>query len=230
MKKAPIPYEQCHKIIGDILHKLCNTCDKWLPLTSEYFYKNKINASDGFNPYCKKCAIAKAQNWRANNKERDDLYHKEWRKREEVRERQRETCKRWTEDNLQQIQEYFKKYQKNNPDKLKQYRITNRTKKHKISKKEWEECKKYFNYSCAYCGLPIDKHFYVYRGKLKKGDLHKEHIIHNGDDTIGNCVPSCKNCNSKKHDKELLDWYNSNNENYTDERYNKIIEWINSKK
>ncbi len=230
MSKILIPYEQCHKLINNVQHKLCNICGEWMPATEEYFYKNVKNIKDGIHLYCKKCAIEKSKNRRVNNKEYDDLYHKEWRKREEVKKRQRNHFARWKEDNLHQIKEYFKQYQINNPDKLRQYRITNQIKRHKISKAEWEECKKYFNYSCAYCGLSIDKHFYVYGGKLKQGDLHKEHVIHNGSDTIENCVPSCKNCNSKKHDKDFSDWYNSNNEYYSETRYNKINEWINSKK
>jgi len=28
-------------------------------------------------------------------------------------------------------------------------------KKHKISNKEWLDCKKYFNYQCAYCGISL---------------------------------------------------------------------------
>jgi len=99
-------------------------------------------------------------------------------------------------------------------------------KNHNITKGEWESCKKYFDYKCAYCGFPIEDHYRIYAGKLQKIDLHKEHVDHEGSSDLSNCVPSCKTCNDFKHKFELDEWYNKYNINYTKERYDKIIKWI----
>lgn len=100
-------------------------------------------------------------------------------------------------------------------------------KKHTINKKEWESCKRYFDYTCAYCGLPIEKYIVKFKGELIYGDFHKEHVNHEGKSDLSNCIPSCKSCNVQKHNKVLDDWYNKNNPNFTYERYNKIIKWVN---
>lgn len=99
-------------------------------------------------------------------------------------------------------------------------------KKHDISKEEWNDCKEYFNHSCAYCGVHVNLHYRNYKGTLQKIDLHKEHVDHNGANDITNCIPSCINCNSQKWTFTLEEWYNDSNENYTYERLNKIKTWI----
>ena len=111
-------------------------------------------------------------------------------------------------------------------DKVKannQYRIMN--KKHNISNEEWELCKQYFNHQCAYCGLNIEEHYIKFNGKIQLGDFHKEHFDHNGSNELDNCVPSCKECNSSKGDKEFEYWYKIHPK-FTYERLNKISKWL----
>lgn len=88
-------------------------------------------------------------------------------------------------------------------------------------------CKQYFNYECAYCGLPLEEHYIIYAGNLILGDFHKEHVDHFGSNDLSNCVPACKSCNSSKHDFEFNKWYNTDNHKFNIERYNKIIKWLN---
>ena len=62
-----------------------------------------------------------------------------------------------------------------------------------FKQEDWENTKKYFDYKCAYCG--------------SDGDLVIEHAIpinkvSLGEHRLGNLVPSCKTCNSKKADKD----------------------------
>lgn len=125
---------------------------------------------------------------------------------------------------MQHKQEYQLKYQKNNPDKIKQYGLMHQN--HKITKSEWESCKQYFEYKCAYCGLPIDEHWTTYREKRKLGDFHKEHPDHNGANDLSNCIPSCESCNCQKNDKKFDNWYNEINPIYSIERLDKIIQWL----
>jgi hypothetical protein len=58
-------------------------------------------------------------------------------------------------------------------------------------------------------------------------DFHKEHIDDDGANDLSNCVPSCKLCNSYKHQYIFDDWYNKNNPNFNQDRLNKIIKWLN---
>jgi 5-methylcytosine-specific restriction endonuclease McrA len=96
-----------------------------------------------------------------------------------------------------------------------------------VSDAEWESCKKYFDDSCAYCGLHISEHFNNYKGKMRWTDLHKEHVDDDGANDLSNCIPSCQSCNSQKWNFEFEEFYNTNNENYDQERYDKIIKWLN---
>jgi len=96
---------------------------------------------------------------------------------------------------------------KNNPDKVRGYSQDRGKKNHTISKKEWDACNKYFNYECAYCGLPIIEHYFTRKGITKLGNFHKEHVIHDGENNLSNCVPSCGSCNSKKWKFSLEEWY-----------------------
>lgn len=121
----------------------------------------------------------------------------------------------------------YNKWLINNKDKSREY-SENKTlyRTHDISEKEWKQCKEFFNNSCAYCEKHIDNHYRKYRGKLRKNDLHKEHVDHNGANDITNCIPSCINCNSQKWIFKLGDWYNETNPNYTYERLSRIKEWL----
>jgi hypothetical protein len=104
-------------------------------------------------------------------------------------------------------------------------RCTN--KKHEITKNEWENCKNYFNYRCAYCGLAIEEHYIIYNGILKLGDFHRDHADDEGRNDLSNCIPACKSCNTSKSNKDLLEWYDVDNDNFNTERLFKINKWLN---
>jgi hypothetical protein len=122
---------------------------------------------------------------------------------------------------------YLKDYQLNNLDKYRVYGKERQHKNHDITDEQWIGCKNYFGNTCAYCDLPLEQHWVEYAGKMILGDFHKEHAIHNGANDLGNCVPSCKSCNSSKWEYDLDDWYNENNHRFTIEKYNKIKQWLN---
>jgi 5-methylcytosine-specific restriction endonuclease McrA len=118
-------------------------------------------------------------------------------------------------------------WQRNHPDKIRGYnRDRNLHKKHEISEQEWESCKNYFNYRCAYCGLPIEEHFVKYKGKIFIGDFHRDHVNDEGNNDLSNCIPACKSCNTSKHIHHLEEWYNENNPNFNQERLDKINKWL----
>jgi hypothetical protein len=87
-------------------------------------------------------------------------------------------------------------------------------KKWKLLDSEWELCKKYFNNKCAYCGKETEK-------------LFRDHFENKSMGTINNLIPSCISCNSSKGKKNFYNWFTVNNPIYNDERFDKIIQWIN---
>jgi hypothetical protein len=217
-------WNDTHKLIEGVDHKLCNICNLWLPSTEEYFYKNKANSIDGLHPYCKECTIAKSLKGRMENHEEYLDYMKEYNVRYlEIHENKmyhRERSKKSREKGTQ------KQWQKNNPDKIRGYHENREHKNHDISDHEWEDCKIYFDNRCAYCGLHIDEHFIIYASKPKKTDLHREHVDDKGSNKLDNCIPSCQSCNTQKWMFNLEDWYNESNINYTKERILKINKWL----
>ena len=204
---------------------MCNCCDNWFPCNEDYFYKVKNN-TDGLRPDCKECTKKKSKQWQENNQERYYGYISE-RNSKRGKEYYYLVNKPWNEKNKDRKLKTQREWQKNNPEKLRYYgHVRTQTKKHKIKKSEWFSCKEYFNNSCAYCGLHKDNHYRLWKGELKQFDLHKEHVDDKGANDLSNCVPSCQSCNSSKHDFKLEYWYNEENPNYTEERMNKIIKWL----
>lgn len=227
-KTKPIPYEECHKEIEGVLYKKCSIhneyCpedDEWFPCTDEYFYKNKGNKKDGLSPYCKKCEIKKTTKWGQANRDKLRGYYRKNNKTEVTKQRKYLFSKHQKDSGI------YLEWQQNNKDKIKQYQENRKQHgEHKINKKEWESCKDYFNNECAYCGLPLDKHYSKFKGEMRWTDFHKEHVDHEGSNDLSNCVPSCKLCNSSKHNNKLEDWYNIDNPKFSQEKLNKIQKWI----
>jgi len=153
--------------------------------------------------------------WKHNNKNRVAISDKKIKQTRKRREQTRKAISKHRENGGR------KKWEDNNRDKLKQYRELH--KNHEISKKEWQACLKYFNNSCAYCGMSNEDH-----KKKYKQQLHKEHVDDNGSNKLDNCVPSCKLCNSSKKGFILEEWYYKNDfSNHTKDRLDKIYKWIN---
>jgi len=215
------PYEEYHKEIDGILYKKCVHHQKyfpeencWFPCTSEYFYKNKKNLSDGLYPECKRCSISKSSEWQKDNHE---VYKENMRK---YNHNPTPKTKQYRKKMViaQILTGYQSEWRKNNPDKCKQYASQHRC--HDITTTEEDAMLKVFNYKCAYCGMTLEEHKNKYKEKL-----HKDHVDHEGYNDIRNCVPACKSCNCKKWQHNMKEWY-ENEKYYNENRYNKIIWWI----
>jgi hypothetical protein len=202
---------------GGIIYKKCSGCNEWFPETTEYFYMcNKSKPERGLTNKCKKCSIEESK------KNYDPIRHTEltnfyyhndpdYKKRKKsynYTEKEKDRQKQWRKENVNKINEYSKQRREH--------------KKHNINPLEWQKCKEYFNNQCAYCGMTEQES----KNKFNE-TLHKEHVEHNGLNNLSNCVPACKSCNSFKHTLTLDEFYNSDNPNYTQEKYNKILQWIN---
>jgi hypothetical protein len=219
-----IPYEECHKVINNIIYKMCSICENWFVEDENNFYKNnpKDKECNKYHPYCKSCEIEK--NMKRNYDNYDDMiksqikYNKSPKRKSEMRER----AKQQREDGEQE------QWRKDHPEKVREY-TTYRSmhKTHNITTKEWRDCKNYFNNTCAYCGLPIEKHYHTYAKKLILFDFCKDHKDNKGANDLSNCIPACKSCNGKKWEFQFDEWYNKGNPVYFQKRYDKIIKWIN---
>lgn len=214
-------WEMTHLIIEGKDNKLCGICKKYKLSTEGNFYKNKSNGIDGLNPYCIPCTIEKSMNRIYENYEEFKQYLREYDKQAWVREQKTERGRKYRNS------ETYHNWVLSNSERLaghRSFRVLHKS--HEISDSEWLVCKEYFNNECAYCGLHISEHFVKRKDKYIKTDFHKEHADHCGSNKIDNCVPSCLYCNSSKHAKELLDWYNENNKHYKPERLIKIHKWL----
>jgi hypothetical protein len=56
--------------------------------------------------------------------------------------------------------------------------------------------------------------------------LHKDHVDHQGYNDLRNAVPACRSCNDSKHTNSLDEWYKQQ-KFFDEDKYNKIISWIN---
>lgn len=222
-ERRRIKWNETHKLINGLDHKLCKVCNNWFPSTDRYFYRNDKNGIDGLAPNCKECTKEKSKLNMIENRDRRNAYMKDWMKQPRVKEQVKLRGRKRRERGE------LLRWQRNNKDKIRQSTIKrNHSKKHEISNSEWLSCKEYFNNSCAYCGLHIDDHWTIYAGKPKKTDLHKEHVDDNGSNKLDNCVPSCKVCNSEKHQDDINDWYTEGNPKYSEERLKLIEKWLQS--
>lgn len=202
-----------------------NCKNPYLPYTKEYFYGRWTTYANGnkvfkLNRECKECSRGRARKSVLNRHNEYLEYQKNWNEKNKI---DRQPVRRnWRNRMIDERMEYQKEWQHKNPEKTKKYRSERSKKNHKITPQEWDNCRLYFNYRCAYC----DKTWEQNKIETKK-DLHREHVVHDGSDMLDNCVPSCRDCNSSKHDKLLEDWYNESNPIYSSERINKILEWTN---
>lgn len=95
-----------------------------------------------------------------------------------------------------------------------------------MTQEQWIDTLKYFDNSCAYCGMSNEDHIIIFNE-----NLHQEHIIavtKGGSYTKSNIIPACRRCNSSKGNKSLLHFitYKKISKKFTQ----KIYEYINSNK
>lgn len=198
--------------------KTCSVCEEIKRLT-EYYSRKVYSKSKGhhiyYNPECQECTKERSDTWNKNNKEhRRKLAIKYYEEGKWV-DYKRENSKK------QRDSGYYLNWQRSNKNKIIKYNNNRNSKKHNITREEWESCKEYFNYQCAYCGITEEEHEKEYNEQL-----HKEHVIDFGRNDLKNCIPSCRICNSEKHTKSLNNWYNVNNHKYDYSRYLKIYKWL----
>lgn len=197
--------------------KKCNRCQIEKELTD--FYSEEKIGKGGVKyiytrPDCKECVKEKAIIWAANNREKWLAKCIKYSSKPENKLKHVDAAKKYRDEGKQL------EWQRNNPDKVKKASQKYSIKKHDVSQIEWDACRLYFNYRCAYCGITYEEHF-----AKNEQDLHKEHVNHLGSNKIDNCVPSCRSCNSSKGEKSMEVWFRGR-KYFLEDRLIKIAMWI----
>jgi hypothetical protein len=207
---------------------------------NEVNFKIHPSQKGGFSHKCRKCQEEYNHNRYMKNREKEIEAAKQYvrnnRDKHNERNKQSYHSNRWGyKDSVREAQrkrrrngkynEWLNNTESGQKSKEKTIKLQ-KEKKHIIYNEEWIACKNYFGNACAYCGLHSEEHYKKYKNKIKRYDLHKEHVIHRGKNDLSNCVPACENCNNEKYDKSLNEWYNKNNPKYNKEKYYKIYQWL----
>lgn len=85
---------------------------------------------------------------------------------------------------------------------------------------DWRDSMLHFGGRCAYCGAP--------EGRAKASKFDREHFVplsRGGETLRHNIGPACRACNRGRGNKKIADWYRDQ-PFWTQERENKIIQWI----
>ena len=175
--------------------------------------------------------LERQKQYRENNKDKLLEHAKQYYKDN------KDKIKQYYEDNKDKKAEYGKQYRENNKEKIseknKQYRATpqgqvsafnrnyrRRTKEQNqgngITSEQWLECMKFFGFRCAYSGQVLSKD--------TRSIDHIKPLNQGGEHEIWNVVPMDRGLNSSKNDKDLLEWYKSQ-DFFSEERLQKIYDW-----
>lgn len=220
-------WEKSHRINdnGEIERK-CTKCSEWIIENNNNFYFRKPKIPEmGFVPKCIICFRKDANDHRIANRDKNLIGQKIY--YDKNKDKLNKGSRDWAVEHPDRNSINQSEWRQANPEKCREYsKFKAQYKSHKISIKEWNSCKQYFNNECAYCGLHISEHYFTRKRVTKNGDFHKEHYDDDGANDLSNCLPSCGSCNFKKWRINFDEWYCEENPVYSKERYNKIIKWL----
>jgi 5-methylcytosine-specific restriction endonuclease McrA len=182
--------------------KRCTQCLEWKPETADHFYALKGHLV----ARCKKCANESSRSYAQSHPD-------------QVR-----TTSRLSQQKrpVETKREYQRKWQRDNPDKVRVNNLTRRARKNRLpdnfTEADWQYAIRYFNGTCAYCGNPPGL------------ELTADHFIPVADPNCPgtiptNIVPACKSCNSRKNDNAPIPWITNT---FGEENGKKILAQINS--
>ena len=154
------------KDIESSMMKICVRCKKELPMTAEYFSKDKTR-KDGYFCMCKICC----KEYRAKNKESERLKNKEYRIKH--RDKIIQDLRNYHSEHREQALEYYNK----NKVHYKEYRVINKDKRSQYDKeyhiknrsKRLEYNKGYYKEHTHQCSEVSKKYYYSHK---------KEHALY----------------------------------------------------
>ena len=214
--------------------KICTKCNRLLVANSMNFYKNKTYKY-GVMSKCKECKKKYGKQYYENNSE----YIKE-RNKQYNRKNMQEYIKQWQKDNPERTKQWSKKYYQNHKEHIaeygKQWASNNRERRNEICLKAQHKRRaklksnggEYTLEQWNEC-LNFFNNTCAYSGaELNKDNTNVEHIIpisKGGTSNITNIVPALDSVNFSKNASDMLEWYKEQ-PYFSEERLNKILDWI----
>ncbi len=191
--------------------KFCSNpnCTQSNPQNTSDFHKDS-RKPDGLRSRCKTCELAKAAEYRAQNREllrknQADYYERNGEIQKQAsrtwkannKEQTQAEWQEWYEKNKEHRSEYLREYAVANPNVILEKQRKRRARKiaaaGSFSEAEFQEKLIQSGHRCFYCGTD-----------LVKGNTTRDHyipLILGGSDSIDNIVPACRSCNSRKRTK-----------------------------
>lgn len=243
IKKLPHDIQEYFNKTWSGKYKICTCCKKSLPEHRIFFTVNsgsfysKCKLCRGFKEYtisnktintelsnqgikkCKFCRKIKPKDQfkavgetrisefciechNANKKDRRQYYSKYYHAN---KDHKKAYYKQWKENGGQELRVIVEQRRQSRKKSL----------EHSFSKQDWDNCKKFFNSQCAYCGKTLKR-------------LTQDHVIpesKNGPYTVDNIVPACRSCNSSKNTMSLEEFL-GHKDTFTDYLYERVVRYI----
>ena len=215
--------------------KKCSKCGKLLVANTMNFRKKK-DGKYGLRAECKQCKSKLDKEYRQNNLE--EIRKKDRERNRHLEDERKEYIKKYREEHKEEISEQRKVYYENNKEKIKKYnkeynkdnphiKFNSDSKRRElkenqgsgITKEQWFDMMMFFDFKCAYSGV------YIGGNSEYRTIDHIVSLNKNGEHEIWNCVPMHLSYNSSKRVQDMLEWYQKQ-DFYSEERLNKIYEWI----
>lgn len=204
-------------------YTICSKCKRELPL-DKYHFMIARDRKKGFRSQCKECEGTKfnepviKDGYKTCTKCGKRLKANKIFFQTRTRNKNQSNLTGWCKECYN---EWHRGYTKKEKVKLKNLIAvqTRAAKKRKListlTKTEWEECLKFFNYKDAYTGLPMKIISQDHVIPLSKGGAYVKQ----------NIIPCDASVNSSKHNYDMETWYKSQ-PFYNKQRLNKIYEWM----
>ena len=192
--------------------KIAERYKRWREANPEY-YKQYYEAN-------KDKERERSKQYYEANKDKHAEYYKQY--NEINKDKVNERNKRYYEANKEKMAEYNKQWRQSPQGKVAIFNINHRRRIKEeqqgsgITKDQWLEMMKFFDFRCAYSGEVLSK-------KTRSVD-HIVPISTGGDNMIWNMVPMTRSLNSSKHDKDMEKWYREQSF-YDPSRLQKIYKW-----
>lgn len=187
--------------------KKCTKCKERKSLSD--FHKDN-SRKDKLFPWCKSCVSKHTKAWYLKNDNKVIEYGRKWRKENPDKKRAQDI--KWRKNNIQKAREsglrWFYKTRvlhprPKNPFSRKEMRAKYQRDRNarekgsneKITAKEWQELKEFYNYTCLCC-----------KKKEPEIKLTLDHVVPlalGGAHSIKNSQPLCKSCNCRKNVKYI---------------------------
>lgn len=199
--------------------KKCSKCGRLLVASTDNFSKQK-KGKYGIRAVCKECVKIYSKKHYEEYKEENREYAKNYYHKH--KEERTNYNKKYNEEHKEELAEYYKEWSKSPQGRISAFNGNNKRRQRTeqqgngVTKEQWLEMMKYFEFKCAYSGITLNAN--------TRSIDHIVPLAKGGEHEIWNCVPMDRGLNISKNDKDLEEWY-PQQDFYDEDRLNKINEW-----